>query len=166
MSYYDEWADQVLPKIIADKLYGAGYCSYTSYMGKTEQDLLKVLTPNELIHFQAMWGRDTYNYPFAPKDTEAAHHRWEKLRRKLKKQKRHKQKRQEAYQKQKTQADIKFKKDTEKALETLWVKLLPHLTEQERDELTSTSEPIYQIDQYGASGPVGLGLNKFGGHAV
>jgi len=53
-----------------------------------------------------------------------------------------------------------------KALEVVWERLKEFIPEEEQEKIKAEHDVVDEIDQFGATGPVGLGLGRYGGHAV
>ncbi len=57
-------------------------------------------------------------------------------------------------------------KELVEALAFLWEKLKTHIPEAEQNEITEKFNCVDEIEQFGVDGPVGMGLGRYGGHAV
>jgi hypothetical protein len=54
----------------------------------------------------------------------------------------------------------------EEALEVLWENLKVYAPLPKLQELIESNSVINEVEEFGAGGPIGLGLGKFGGHAI
>lgn len=56
--------------------------------------------------------------------------------------------------------------DLELAMEAMWEVLEQIATPEQLQKLKEDHDAIHQVAEHGANGPAGLGLGRFGGHAI
>lgn len=56
--------------------------------------------------------------------------------------------------------------DLADCMEVMWDLMKKYVPEDVLEQLKNDHAAINEIDEYGAAGPVGIGLGKMGGHAI